>query len=139
MAATALNIDGLLIRQLAPGDAAPLAAFYNGLSADAIRTFRPISYSTTKEVCQGIVQGNLSDEKHDLVAVHGERIVGWSFIWSLSEEQPTFGLGVADAYQRQGLGTALMEGVLEVARQRRLPDVFLTVVQENKVAWNSDT
>jgi ribosomal protein S18 acetylase RimI-like enzyme len=63
------------------------------------------------------------------------QIVGWSFIWDLQSDEPTFGLGVADACQGRGLGSELMDRVMEAARERALYKVYLTVVQDNQVAW----
>ena len=62
--------------------------------------------------------------------------MGWSFIWDLaSEEGATLGLGIADAYQGRGLGTLLLEAVLQRTRDLGLARVRLTVVQDNWIAW----
>jgi len=89
------------------------------------------------EACEAIVQENRPeiDRKFDLVAVRGTQIVGWSFLWNLESEKPTFGLGIADEVQGKGLGSALMDGVMKAARERGLRKVFLTVVKDNEVAW----
>jgi len=44
------------------------------------------------------------------------------------------GLAVADAFRGQGVGTALITRVLDVARERGLTRVCLTVVTDNEVA-----
>jgi ribosomal protein S18 acetylase RimI-like enzyme len=146
---------GMTIRRLQAGDACELgdirgledaralAEFYNGLSEGSRTTFRPLGWTTTVEACARIVQGNLSggsnaDERgtrYDLVAVHRGRIVGWGFIWDLHTAEPIFGLGIADAYQGRGLGAALMDRVMAAARRFGLGRVYLTVVQDNHVAW----
>jgi GNAT superfamily N-acetyltransferase len=144
---------GMLLRRLVPGDAEPLAAFYNGLSAASKRTFRPLDVTTSVERCEDIVRANVQSAptKYDLVAVDGATIVGWSFLWDLAsapelveprpdgeadrEVAPTFGLAVADAYQGQGLGSALISRVMTWARDAAIPVVLLTVVQDNAVAW----
>lgn len=125
------------IRRLMTGDAESLAAFYNGLSMASRRTFRPLGEKTAVDRCEEVVCGNQPeiDEKFDLVAVHENVIIGWSFIWKLDSDEPVFGLGVADACHGQGIGSALMDRVMEEARRRNLPRVLLTVVQDNEVAW----
>lgn len=40
------------ISRLRPEDAAALCAFYNGLSPESIRTFRPVGPKTTVEACR---------------------------------------------------------------------------------------
>jgi ribosomal protein S18 acetylase RimI-like enzyme len=128
-------LDALIIRQLAPGDAPALAAFYNGLSARSIRTFRPLGLATDVEVCRGIVRDDEAAIKFDLLALDAGQVVGWCFVWELASPEPTFGLAVADAWQGRGLGSRLMERVMREARERGLAEVFLTVVQDNAVAW----
>lgn len=142
-----------MIRRLAPGDAEALVAFYNGLSEASKRTFRPLDVMTSVETCAGIVHANTQavPTKYDLVGADGARIVGWCFLWDRAtapdvvgshgdgegsgELAPTFGLAVADAYQGQGLGSALMSRVMAWARDAAIPAILLTVVQDNVVAW----
>jgi putative acetyltransferase len=128
---------GIIIRRIRPGDADALVAFYNGLSARSKRTFRPLDHVATWDTCEEIVRDNElePEKKFDLIALHEDRIVGWSFVWDLQSGEPVFGLGIADAYQGRGLGSELMDRVIEVAREHRLGKVHLTVVQDNRVAW----
>lgn len=132
--------ETLTYRRLTAEDGPALAAFYNGLSAASKRTFRPLGETTTADICRQIGADNAGNTatKYDIVAVDGEAIVGWSFLWSLAavdpEEGPVFGLAVADAYHGQGIGTALMRTVMDWADDHNLPQVILTVVQDNGVA-----
>ena len=125
------------IRRLQPGEAEALAGFYNGLSREAIRTFRPLGISTTVDVCAKIAFANGAgvETRFDLIALSGARIVGWSFLWDLDTEKPSFGLATADDQRRKGLGRELMDRVMAVARERGLARVFLTVVKDNDAAW----
>lgn len=126
----------LVLRRLAPGDALALLAFYSGLSEASLRTFRPLGVATTLDVCDAIVADNLpgSHRKYDLVAMVEDTIVGWSSLWSLDAPRPTFGLSVADAFHGHGLGSRLMEAVLDWARSQGIAVVELTVVQDNAKA-----
>jgi ribosomal protein S18 acetylase RimI-like enzyme len=87
------------------------------------------------------VEGNRAGVQYDLVAVEGvgagvePRIVGWSFVWDLSAEKPNLGLGIADAYQGQGLGSSMIDQVLADVQAVGLKRVYLIVVQDNHVAW----
>ena len=130
-----------IIRRLRPADAEGLARFYNGLSEASRRTFRPLGWQTSVEACAAVVEGNRAESKYDLVAVPrvgsgaGSEIVGWSFVWHLGSGEPSFGLGIADAQQGQGLGAALMDRVLADMWATGLGQVYLTVVQDNHVAY----
>jgi len=133
--------DSVVIRRLDLGDAPALVAFYNSLSRASKRTFRPLGPVTMLEKCENIVVDNVAvaDTKFDLVAVQdggaqGARIVGWGFLWDLHTDEPVLGLAVADAFRGQGVGTALITRVLDVARERGLTRVCLTVVTDNEVA-----
>jgi RimJ/RimL family protein N-acetyltransferase len=135
-----------IIRRLAPGDEGALVAFYNQRNVASKRTFRPLGPVALPEVCTAIIDANAPGvgTKFDLVAIYdGDRqaetrqtggIVGWSFLWKLDTDEPTFGLAVADAFHGQGLGTALMARMMQTAREMRLPTVYLIVVTDNTVA-----
>ncbi|MGD0090117.1 MAG: GNAT family N-acetyltransferase [Planctomycetota bacterium] len=126
-----------LFRRMRPADAEALAAFYNGLSKASIRTFRPLGTETAPGTCLKLALDNgiEKDVRYDLLALDGPRIVGWCFLWDLDTDKPMFGLGIADDHHGRGLGGTLMDRVLQAARDRRLPQVFLTVVKDNAVAW----
>jgi len=126
----------MAIRRIAAGDAGSLASFYNGLSEESKRLFRPLDVVTSAAVCEGVIRDNeaLPEEKLDLVAIADGRIVGWGFVHGLRSPDPVLGLSVADAWRARGVGTALLDAVMAAARERRLAKVTLTVVQENDVA-----
>ena len=111
-----------------------MAEFYNGLSEESIRTFRPLGKSTTGEVCREIGLANNSGVKCDMIAVAGESIIGWCFIWNLDQQAPMFGIAVADNYQGRGLGQQLAGRIMEKAGLLKLPRVVLTVVKDNERA-----
>ncbi|MFQ6043307.1 MAG: GNAT family N-acetyltransferase [Candidatus Poribacteria bacterium] len=136
-ALSSTSIDSVIIRRIKLGDASALVEFYNGLSESSKRTFQPIDYTTTRDVCEKIIKDNnpKTEKKFDLVAIHKKQIIGWSFLWNLESGEPTFGLGVADDYQGRGLGSRLIDRVMATASERGFRKVFLTVVQENEVAW----
>jgi len=143
-----MTLDQTTIRQLQSEDAEALAAFYNGLSTASKRTFRPLDETTTRDICAGVAAGNAGSNvagdgskhptKYDLVALADDRIIGWGFLWALDAEGPddgpVFGLAVADAYHGIGLGTRLTRAVIAWADAQNLPQVILTVVQDNVIA-----
>ena len=126
------------IHRLQVTDATSLAAFYNRLSQESKRTFRPIGPITIPEKCAEIAVDNVNNEeraqKYDLIAVYDGEIIGWAFIWDLSTI-PTLGLAIADGYHKKGVGKHLMTHVMDWARNQELREVHLTVIQDNVVAW----
>ena len=138
-AQTASDKPSPLIRRLKVEDAAALAHFYNSLSQASKRTFRPIGPITIPEKCAEIAAeneaaGSDAPGKYDLIATSNGSVIGWSFLWELGSGKPTFGLAVADAYHRQGIGNTLITHVMRWAVESALPEVHLTVVQDNAVA-----
>lgn len=125
-----------VLRQLQADDAPALLAFYNSLSAATIHTFRPLRDKTTLAVCQDIVQANvaLPASRFDLAAWQGDQMIGWAFLEQLTSAEPQLGIGVADAWQGQGIGRALMNGLLAKARQLPLATIALIVVLDNQRA-----
>jgi ribosomal protein S18 acetylase RimI-like enzyme len=124
----------ILIRQLAAEDASALASFYHGLSKESLRTFRPLGPATTADACIALARDNAAATKHDLVAIEGDEIVGWGFLWDLDKPEPMFGLAIADRCQGQGLGARLAGRVLAEAGRRGIPRIVLTVVKDNEPA-----
>lgn len=128
--------NSVVIRRLQAGDAPALYDFYDALSPRSQRTFAPFGRNPPLEKYEEVVQGNSpGGDKYDLVALDGARIVGWSFVWSLGAAEPVFGLGVADEYHGQGVGSRLMDAVLAAMRQSGMSQLYLTVVTDNARAW----
>ncbi|MDD5706923.1 MAG: GNAT family N-acetyltransferase [Kiritimatiellae bacterium] len=117
-------------------DAERLCGFYNGLSPEAIRTFRPLGTATSVAVCREIARDNTPehDVRCDILAWREGVIVGWCFLWKLDSPEALFGLAVADACRGQGIGSALARQVMVAAAGRGVRRVVLTVVKDNLVA-----
>lgn len=128
-----MSTSTLTLRPLGADDAPALLAFYNGLSPATIHTFRPLREQTTLPVCQALVQENLArpEQRVDLAAWVGEQMIGWAFLDKVGSERPQLGLGVADAYQGQGIGSALLDELLSWGHARGLAQIELMVVKEN--------
>jgi len=126
-------MEDATIRPIVHGDAAALESVYNGLSAASKRTFHPLGDETTVTACEAIIGENAPETgtKFDVVAVSDGRIIGWCFLWNLSSDSPTFGLGVTDECQGKGVGSRLMDFVLTEAARRGIAKISLTVVQDN--------
>ncbi|MBN2308605.1 MAG: GNAT family N-acetyltransferase [Candidatus Hydrogenedentes bacterium] len=124
------------IRRVREGDAGALLAFYNSLGPGSKRMFRPLGDETILEECEKIIADNRAgiETKYDLVATEGGRVVGWAFLWEMDCGMPTFGLAVADSHRGQGLGSRLMDAVIEAGRAAGKSKVVLTVVQDNEKA-----
>jgi ribosomal-protein-alanine N-acetyltransferase len=139
MAEIITSSPSFTFQRLRVTDATSLARFYNRLSQESKRTFRPIGPITVPEKCTEIAVDNINEgmsaQKYDIIAIFDGEIIGWGFIWDLHTATPTFGLAIADDYHNHGVGKQLMTHVMDWARSHTLKEVHLTVVQDNEVAW----
>jgi len=124
------------LKRLKRGDAGRLRDFYEGLSPDSKRLFRPLGLHPDAAVFERIVAENAHDvgKRYDLVAVAGDQIVGWSFLTRLDSPRPGFGLAVADGCRGRGLGSRLTDEVLQFARIHGAKEIYLSVVADNEIA-----
>ncbi|OQA45759.1 MAG: Mycothiol acetyltransferase [Chloroflexi bacterium ADurb.Bin325] len=128
-----MTATAIALRPFMEADAPALLAFYNGLSPASIRTFRPLGRSTTLDACKKIVLDTTAPAaaRYDLGAWRGDALIGWGFVTGLDAGRPDLGLAVADAWQGQGIGKALIDGVLAHVRARGLPRAYLIAVKDN--------
>jgi RimJ/RimL family protein N-acetyltransferase len=110
--------------------------YYNGLSVESKRTFRPLGTETDLTTARAICRANHDErpERYDLVVMHGDEIAGWCFVWDLDKESPQLGLGIADAHQQRGLGRCLITALLDWARRQALTRIGLIAVEDNVAA-----
>jgi ribosomal protein S18 acetylase RimI-like enzyme len=87
---------------------------------------------------QEFVLNQIHNHWPQVVAFHNKQIVGWCDISSL--DRPVFahigslGMGVVKAYRGQGIGNALISNALQLAREKGLTRIELTVREHNKPA-----
>jgi len=74
------------------------------------------------------------DCARSLLALAGEKPVGYVIYWMLQHEIDIHNLAVRPAYRRQGIGRALLEAVLEEARRQGADRVTLEVRKSNEAA-----
>lgn len=124
------------IRRIASGDERRLMEFYNSLSDASKRLFKPLGLSTDVDACSRVVRSNrpVRSETYDVVAMDGNCVAGWAFLWRIKTEEPHLGIAVADGYRGKGLGGRLMRVLMDEARRRRKRKVSLIVVQDNRRA-----
>ena len=75
-----------------------------------------------------------TDTRHYVVALDGERVVGYAGLCDYPDEAWVQTLAVAPDAQRSGLGTRLLVALLEEAERRRSPRVSLEVRADNTAA-----
>jgi acetyltransferase len=128
-----------LLRPIRPEDAFPLQEFVRNLS-DASRYMRFISHMRELSA-QALVRYTQIDYDRELAFVAvmpdpdnpgGERIIGLAhWLRNRDESIAEYALAVADGYQRQGIGSTLMNALEAQARAKRLRELEGFVLTEN--------
>jgi GNAT superfamily N-acetyltransferase len=124
------------MRRLLSSDAPALMRFYNGLSPSSKRLFHPMGNGASLSQCQRVCNDNtgIRPDRYDLVAMDGDHIVGWCFLWGFQGDRVSLGLGIADEYQHHGLGRSLLTVTMRWAKRQGVPAVHLTCVRDNVAA-----
>ena len=115
-------------------DADLLYAFFQTLGKETRAWFRPHT-PWTYEVAQDLA-AKTEDPDFIRFLVLAERDgqeepAGYGFFENLQSARPVLGIAVADAYQEQGLGQAIMQHLKRVARQLGKKRIILTVDGDN--------
>lgn len=80
-------------------------------------------------------RGNFSDSLNSgytaETLLRDEEIIGYSLMMLVLDEAHLLNLSVAKTYQKQGLGRALLEHMVDVARSKQMANIFLEVRQSN--------
>jgi ribosomal-protein-alanine N-acetyltransferase len=65
-----------------------------------------------------------------------EKIIGYLIFREIKPEIEVFKIGVKKEYQRKGLGTKLMQKLIEFAKEKNISKIFLEVKASNLSAYN---
>ena len=128
------NGQSIVFRRLQAVDRELLQRFGRNLS-DATRSlFSPHSYDD--QTLEKVIARSESDEDRVYVAIDGEKIAAYCFLWWFDTKFPVLGIGIADEYQSLGLGKQLMSILIEDARNAGCDGVELTTVLSNERAFS---
>ena len=123
------------IRPPAPADRAALTGFLDGLSTRTRvqRFFAPVR-PTPALVCRACGQTGPAGHADVLLAMHGGVIIGHAMAAdraAAGESLTEIGVVVADAWQGQGVGSALVRALLRRAKARGVTSLSMDVLAGN--------
>ena len=119
------------LRTLRADEGRALQRFYNGMSHESRRLFRPLGWRAALHDCERICGDAARGTRFDVVAADEDDIVGWAFIAPMDREVPGLGIGVADAFHGQGIGRRLMQMLVDEGKRQGRKGIALIVVQDN--------
>ena len=125
----ARNGTSLPIRPLTSADFGALTDFHAALSPSTRSLFWPHAYDEPTLTRYALRHAQGRDRIHLLCT--SAAVVGYFFLWEFDHPVPLLGLGLADAWQGQGLGAAMLQHLISEARAARRDGVELTTVTTN--------
>ncbi|WP_405889255.1 GNAT family N-acetyltransferase [Streptomyces sp. NBC_00133] len=138
-ASTAWQVHALLtdgttvrIRQAEPADHDAVLALYEGMSAENLRRrFFTVSHLSAEQAADRLNRRDRSGYRA-LVAESGGRLVGLAEYEAIPESATAeIALSVADDWHRRGLGTLLLEHLVDAARQAGITAFAADALAEN--------
>lgn len=129
----ALAADGTMLRLAAPdpADEPAVLAFFAGLSDESTRmrffgTSRVAGPETAARICRPLTEGGA------LLAWRGERVIGTAEFHGTAPHEAELALAVADDWHHRGIGTLLIEHLIDIARGRGVRRWTADVLVENR-------
>jgi len=127
--------DGLSLkaRRLTRNDAKALQAFFKNLSAESYHWF--MAHALDDDTVAKAMTRSEGGDDLTLGLFDGGEMVGYFFLWYFNSRVPLLGIGLADAYQRRGLGKQCVQFLVDRARENGNEGVELTTMKENEHAY----
>lgn len=121
------------LRYLTCGDGPALQQFNTALSHTTRDLFLPHAYDDA--TIKALLNRAECGKDYVVVALDGDIIIAYAFLWEMDDPVPVLGIGIADAWQGQGLGQPLMAHLIDTAKREGRDGIELTTVPENKRAF----
>ncbi len=90
------------------------------------------------EMSKEFVETNIRESWPHLIAISNQKVIGWCDITGSNRHAckhlGTLGIGVIKDYRGQGIGRALIEQALSLAKSRHLTRIELSVREDNEKA-----
>jgi ribosomal protein S18 acetylase RimI-like enzyme len=119
--------------RLSARHAEALPRFHESLSQASRDTFTPHAYDA--DTVATYIRRSENDDDRIYVAMSGDDIVGYFFLWEFQTPVPLLGIGMADAIQGRGVGRQMMAMLIEDAKAAGRDGIELTTMQHNDRAF----
>ena len=123
------------IRRWRQDDFARLAEAEPGLSPRTLWLRFAAGMSTLPKTYLSSIARRWPDDWDAVVALDGDQVVGWAECARCGPQQVEVGFCVVDPWQGRGVGTALVPGILELARDQGITRIHADILPSNAAAW----
>ena len=124
----------VFVRKIATSDAERLKKFFETLSPESYWLFHPHLFGDEHIEKQIAKAADGTDWTY--VALDGDTVAAYFFLWNIKDPIPTLGLGIGDAYQDSGLGHQIMDILISDTTILGKEGVKLTTLVENNRAFH---
>jgi len=133
--ATIATRDGqtLVVRPLTRNDHKALQNFNAALAPDSRRKFLPHRYDD--DTVRRVLERAETGDDFTLGVFDGDRLAGYFFLWRARERVPLLGIGMLDEFQHRGLGTQMMQILIDEARRTGRDGIELTTMLDNHAGF----
>jgi ribosomal protein S18 acetylase RimI-like enzyme len=125
----ARNGTSLEVHRLTRRYIVPLQRFNAGLSAPTSAVFLPHAYDDAT-LARHVERDRAGKDRTYVLTFDGE-VAGYFFLWEFDQRVPLLGIGLADAWQGQGLGESMLRFLIDDARLNGRDGIELTTVLTN--------
>jgi ribosomal protein S18 acetylase RimI-like enzyme len=127
--------NGTLVEVHLLGDVDVLALqrFNASLSEATRAVFLPHAYDDA--TLRRYIERNRAGEDRSYLLKTESEVIGYFFLWEFSQPVPILGIGLADSWQGQGLGEAMLRHLIDDARAAGRDAIELTTVPSNVRAF----
>ena len=125
----ARNHQTLVVERLSRTEPAALARFHDALSPHSRGHFWPHAYDAT--TLDRLRERDACGNDRIYVLQAGVEVVGYFFLWEFTDPVPVMGIGLADAWQGQGLGAPMIGVLVDDARATGRRGIDLTTATTN--------
>ena len=116
-------IESIEIRELRKDDREKIINFFDNMTGETRVFFN--RYDSNKKNALKLFDGG-NENKVDFVAVNGNEIIGYLFLWDLDTSIPWLGIGIDEKWQGQKLGRRLMSKAVEYAKEQGKGGILLS-------------
>lgn len=131
---TLKNGNTVYYRHLLHGDEEKLKKFHLALSEQSKHSFTPHAYDD-KALSTIIARSESNEDCAFIVLDSNNNAIAYFFLWWYSSGFPVLGIGIADDYQKQGLGKQLMNILIESGKKGGCKTIELTTRLDNEKAF----
>ena len=125
-------MEGLIFREMRPGDRAGMERFYRGLGPESTAFFN-VNHGNERRTMDFFGPAPRPAHEYYVAEIRGE-IAGHLFIWDADTRVPWLGIAVRDDFQGRGVGGLMLTSLFGLLEKRGCGGILLRTAETNAPA-----